>query len=368
MKKTIRNHRQSQSRHIAWLFIISLFCLTYAASAVHAEISAGDADENGIFKIGDAIAALQIAVNANVVSIHIEGDVNGNERIGIEEAIYALRGAAGLLPEVVESADQNRVGPSPRHATLQAVDGCTTLLDDFKQSAIAEMEKRITENLNYAIQWGGCWYPPMYAMDMEDGASTGGAPMEKGASEYSETNTQVDGVDEADFVKNDGSHIYILADGKFHIIDAWPPEQAHILSSSEIEGQPEKMFIHNNRAFVYSSLDYMTQPHNDYYGPYYDSGECTYGYNCEFTGNGRELKITVLDISDMTAPSRIREISFSGSYLNSRRIGDAVHTMLVFPEPWVEGIEYWPREFQNCWGYYWEEDWSDHTEEELRAI
>lgn len=369
MKQSPKNHRESQNWHIAWRFIVSLFCLAYAVSAVHA----GDVSEND--NLNSVIGTLQILVKTDVPSLHIDGDVNGDNRIGLEDAIYALKQAAGLLPNIVENADQNRVGPSPRHATLQSVDGCTTLLDDFKASAIAEMEKRITENLNHAIQSGGCWYPPMYAMDDADGADTGGTSLEKGASEYSETNTQVDGVDEADFVKNDGSHIYMLADGKFHIIDAWPPEEAHILSSFEIEGEPKRMYVHNNKAFVYSSLDYIASPYPDPYGPYYDMGwnrECTYGYNCEFTGDGRKLKITVLDISDMTEPDRIREIWFSGAYLNSRRIGDAIHSMVVFPEPWIGGIEYWPEELQNCWGGYWEDgEWYEppkRTEEELRAM
>src|SRR5262245_57226938 len=49
---------------------------------------------------------------------------------------------------------------------------------------------------------------------MESGAGA------KGASDYSQTNVQVQGVDEADFVKNDGKYIYTLTANVLTIVDA----------------------------------------------------------------------------------------------------------------------------------------------------
>ncbi len=285
----------------------------------------------------------------------------------------------GSVPTASES--------SRARAALRTVDACTTLLNEFKQNAIEEMEKRVTQNLADAIEWGGCprWYIYADACDDMNGGAlpTTASPPEinspvaeggseaDGASEYSETNTQVEGVDEADFIKNDGSYIYILADGKFQIVDAWPPGESKVISMFDIEGEPKRMFVHNDRAFIYSSLEAVGtggyDPHGYSYGGW--GGDCTYGYNCEFTGDGRALKITVLDISDTAAPLLLRESYFSGAYLNSRRIGGAVHTVLVFPEPWIAGIEYWPEELESCWGYdyYWwgYEETPTYTEEEL---
>ncbi len=265
----------------------------------------------------------------------------------------------------------NIAGPTPRNARLKTADTCETLLDDFKLKAIKEMEEKLDENLKHYIEWGGCWWP-IYYYELDD-TSQGGAPSDKGAQEYSETNTQVEGVDEADFVKNDASHIYILADNKFQIIKAWPPEESSVISSLEIEGNPKKMFVHNKSALIYSSLDYIRPDDYNYqYDYYYESedSECTYGYDCDFTGDGRKLKITVLDISNMAEPVMKRELYFSGSYLNSRRIGDAVHSVLVFPDPQIEGIEYWPEELncQTCYYCYYSEEKPEYTEEELTAM
>ena len=55
----------------------------------------------------------------------------------------------------------------------------------------------------------------------------GGAAGSTGATEYSTTNTQVASVDEADYVKNDGNSIFVLAKDGLHVLDAWPAAETH---------------------------------------------------------------------------------------------------------------------------------------------
>ena len=90
-----------------------------------------------------------------------------------------------------------------------------------------------------------------------------GAPMAKssvqttggGASEYSQTNVQVKGVDEADFVKNDGKYIYVLSQDNLVIVDAYPADDAEILSKTEIEGRPRNIFVNGDRLVVFSEVN-----------------------------------------------------------------------------------------------------------------
>jgi hypothetical protein len=233
-------------------------------------------------------------------------------------------------------------------ASLQEIDSCDALLRSLKDRAILEMEQQIDKNLEYALQGdycydrGGGYVLTGEEMNGDYDSATIPAPSEgngEQASQYSETNTQVAGVDEADFVKNDGGTIYILAGGKFKIIDAWPPEESRVIASYPVEGEPKKLYVSNGRALIYSALDASG---DTYYGTY--GGECTYGYDCDFTGDGRPLKITVLDISDLEAPVLLRETRLSGSYVNSRRIGPAVYTVVSFPEIHFPGISTWPED------------------------
>jgi uncharacterized secreted protein with C-terminal beta-propeller domain len=64
-------------------------------------------------------------------------------------------------------------------------------------------------------------------MDSKSKSMSGGSDME-----YSTTNVQIAGVDEADIVKNDGRYIYTLSNGsRVTIVDAKNPEELKVISS-----------------------------------------------------------------------------------------------------------------------------------------
>ena len=76
-----------------------------------------------------------------------------------------------------------------------------------------------------------------------------------GTDDYSTTNIQVEGVDEADIVKNDGKYIYIVSRDKLIIVDAYPAEKAKIISETELDGNPSNIFIHKDRLVVLTTGD-----------------------------------------------------------------------------------------------------------------
>jgi uncharacterized secreted protein with C-terminal beta-propeller domain len=77
--------------------------------------------------------------------------------------------------------------------------------------------------------------------------SDAGAALAPAASDYSTTNIQVAGVDEADIVKTDGQYIYLVSGQKVIIVKAYPPEQAQVLSEIELEGTAIGIFINGDR-------------------------------------------------------------------------------------------------------------------------
>ena len=59
--------------------------------------TAGDIDGNGAVDLADAILALQVmAGNQPSATIFMEADVNNDNRIGLEEAIYIMQRVAGF--------------------------------------------------------------------------------------------------------------------------------------------------------------------------------------------------------------------------------------------------------------------------------
>lgn len=237
--------------------------------------------------------------------------------------------------------------PVPEAGHFKAVADC----GDYRLSATAGLKKamqaRLAATLKHfeeqkAIPAKEC--EPEMVEDKEESAGSTGNDK---AEDASTTNNQVSGVEEADFVKNDRSHIFVLADGAFQIVDAWPAKDAHVVTKYPIGGEPKKMFVHNKRAFIYSSLERIG--HGDpVFSQAGTSKECTYGYDCDFVGDGRSLQITELDISDLKNPTLIRKTKVPGSFLGARRIGDRVYTVVVHPafDRHIKGVRHIPEELR----------------------
>ncbi len=80
------------------------------------------------------------------------------------------------------------------------------------------------------------------------------------AASHSNTNTQVQGVDEADIVKTDGKYLYILHGQSLVVLNAWPASDLGQVSTFAVEGTPSEMFVATNadgtgQAVIYSTVD-----------------------------------------------------------------------------------------------------------------
>ncbi len=156
------------------------------------------------------------------------------------------------------------------------------------------------------------------------GSPTSGA---EGAKQASGTNNQVAGVDEADFVKNDNKYIYLASGSTFRIVEAWPAPQAREIAKVSVPGKARKLFVHGDRAVVYSSV--ASSKPGGYGGPGESFGCNSYGYNCIPSPDGTSTVISVFDVTNRAAPSVVRTIKASSSLMSARRIGNAVHTVLA---------------------------------------
>ena len=132
--------------------------------------------------------------------------------------------------------------------------------------------------------------------------------------DYSKTNIQVEGVDEPDIVKTDGTYLYVLANSKIYIIKAYPAEDAVILSITNFENiDVSNFFINKDRLIVFSS-SYR-------YPIEYDLEEDYYSY---WNGMSTTL-IKIYDISDKENPTLENDIEADGYYFNARMIGNFVY-------------------------------------------
>lgn len=256
-------------------------------------------------------------------------------------SVLAAGCAGGADPVPGEEWDSD-VATASLHLT--AVGSCAEVEQAVRDAAYQDVKQRLYAQMMDWLENGEsrCDYQDdMYASGEGDMASAGpGGSTDDGGSpdEVSETNNQVEGVDEADFLKTDeDGFIYVLSGDSLHVVEAWPAAEADRIGSLAIEGTPKKLFVRGNLALVYSSLVEENQQVCDEYGCYdsggYGYGECTYGYGCVPQGDGNPTKITVLDLSDKTNPVVVRELRSNGSLLAARRIDDVVHTVVSLHGP-----------------------------------
>lgn len=125
-----------------------------------------------------------------------------------------------------------------------------------------------------------------------------------GASDYSATNIQVEGVDEADIVKNDGKYVYTVSGENVVIVNAFPPDGMEIASLINLSDRsPSQIYVNGDRLVVF--------------GNYYNKTQITY--------------INIYDISDRTDPVLEESVELNGSYSDSRMTGNYVYTIITTP-------------------------------------
>ncbi|MEM3591113.1 MAG: beta-propeller domain-containing protein [Candidatus Bathyarchaeia archaeon] len=166
------------------------------------------------------------------------------------------------------------------------------------------------------------------------------------APDYSTTNIQVEGVDEADIVKTDGRIIYAASSNSLiSIVEAYPPEEMKVLSKISVDGRVIGLFIGENRLVVLveeavkitapseSEKEAMIAPLPTYF-PWRTS-------------------IKVFDVSAPEKPVSVGEVTLEGSYVSSRMIGNYVYVVLTYLIPvWTENLTVLPKWAVN-------EDWRE---------
>ncbi len=173
-------------------------------------------------------------------------------------------------------------------------------------------------------------------------AESAGADASQSASDYSTTNIQVEGVDEADIVKNDGSYIYAVVGQKVAIVRAFPADDMGVVSSIELSFTPQELFINGDRLVILGTdyrrmrpvvaeggeVDGQTAPSaapdasagiaaREFMPPYPDYYDRTV----------EVARVLVYDVSDRSAPVEVRDLTADGTYFDSRMIGDDVYVI-----------------------------------------
>ena len=245
----------------------------------------------------------------------------------------------------------HRVRNSP---VLDRYDSCSALENDLRDSLAEEM----LVNLDQASYWH--WYSWGWMGGMEDdmlmemdgapvadsansaeqGMDSSAPPSSSGAErsgEYSETNNQEQGVDEADFLKTDGYHIYMINNGRLVILGVPEYGQVTMESNMTLEGSPMQMLVAGDKLVIISYVSYWNLEESDPLRSELMVMEGDY-WNWRISNM---VKFTVVDISNRSAPVIDREIYLEGSYQTARLVGQTVRSV-SHAYMYIPNLNYYP--------------------------
>jgi len=141
-----------------------------------------------------------------------------------------------------------------------------------------------------------------------------------GSVDHSTTNVQVTGVDEPDFVKNDGRFIYVISGQSLAIVDAYPAASASIISKTTISDTPKDLFIDGDR-LVFFTVGMDTVAEGNSPGVSSQMKGMPYYYQIS-----RPVAHAIFyDISDRAHPKMIRDYAIDGDYIDARLIGNDLY-------------------------------------------
>lgn len=139
-------------------------------------------------------------------------------------------------------------------------------------------------------------------------------------SDFSATNVQVEGVDEADLVKTDGSYIYQVTPQAVQIIQAVPASQLRLTAHITLESPhftPSEIYVAGHQLVIIgngpSPGPYRVEPMAEVRPPFYPGNSAT--------------QILIYNIEDPNHPEKIRQLELDGTYLTSRRVNSALYVI-----------------------------------------
>lgn len=234
--------------------------------------------------------------------------------------------------------------PVQLKARLESFESCAALESYIEESAVLDMRSSMERSKPSYWKGRGGWFGGPILL--EDGS---GAPMPTagdaggGPNNHTGTNNQVAGVDEADFVKNDGTRIFVLSGQKLYAHRSWPAESLRVESSLTLEGWPQQMFLHGDKVVVFSVV----------YEPGSGGGRGGVAYDCAGMGPcGSGLsttKVTTVDVSDLAAPKVTGELYLPGGYHDARLAGSSARLVLRDSVRWPTAMRWWPDYSRELW-------------------
>ena len=182
------------------------------------------------------------------------------------------------------------------------------------------------------------------AMDMAVGNTSSGSSSSSSTeqpessvsedSQFTTTNTQVQGVDEADIVKTDGKYIYYIVNNTINIVECDDDAKMNLVSKIKLteyisfDFYPSEMYLYNDNLVV------VLREYSEYQPVAYRNNEFGALCDCVCYAVKTDTVIKSYDISDRTDPKETYTHKLTGEYISSRITDGKLITVAQFVIPY----------------------------------
>lgn len=218
---------------------------------------------------------------------------------------------------------------------LFTYNSCEQLSEDLKKTTLDEMRTRLAIKLKNPPRFRDYTESGHETMAAPEAAPMAGAPAPAPVEgeDYSGTNNQEKGVDEADIIKVDGKFFYILNKSTLEIVDMPKVGELKPASTLRLETPGKGMLLMDDRAFVFAN-DQSEE---------FSLPSAAFGQSSLIAdypeGN---LRIDAIDLSnDRKNPKLIDSYYFQGELLAARKIGNKIH-VATYLDAHIPNIHYYP--------------------------
>lgn len=167
--------------------------------------------------------------------------------------------------------------------------------------------------MNYYARGGGIMMEKAVSMDSAAAPTAASGSGSAGSIDFSGTNNQVAGVDEADMLKTDGTYIYTITDNTVFIVKSYPGKDAEVVSKIKLDNYPTSLFVDGDKLAVIGSVtqfDFLNER--------------------GFSRDQGYVFMNIYDIKDRANPKLVKELKFEGQYNDARLVGSQVYLISTF--------------------------------------
>ena len=245
--------------------------------------------------------------------------------------ISLLSGCSASLEQAPSSTDSESPTPSSNTTPPSSLSFASNYSDIFAA---------ISNTLSYSSPSYGAAYDTIEVREEAGAIPAADVKSDSeinGSDDYSQTNVQVDGIDEGDIVKTDGSYIYVLREDELIIFKADGASTIRISTTKVASSYSDDTYEEQYDTWDYASDIYVTGNTAvvilSRYSlmPYTTESSNAEAYSVEpFSIDKQISMLRIYDISDRTNPMQKAEFGQDGYVLTTRLIGSTLFMISTY--------------------------------------